>query len=87
MTSKCERKVVRKFALETEKLMHSLCPTNESQQKPCHGLLIDSHKLEIALPGPLHSSSPAPHLSGTVGNGGSWWERRGGDDGLNTTTN
>ena len=25
---KCERKVVRKFALEMEKLMHSLCPTN-----------------------------------------------------------
>jgi hypothetical protein len=25
---KCERKVVRKFALETKKLMHGLCPTN-----------------------------------------------------------
>ena len=24
--SKCEHKVVRKFGLETEKLMHSLCP-------------------------------------------------------------
>jgi hypothetical protein len=28
--SKCERKVVRKFALETEKLMHSLYPTDKA---------------------------------------------------------
>jgi hypothetical protein len=28
--SKCERKVVRKFALETEKLMHSLYPMDKS---------------------------------------------------------
>jgi len=26
VTSECERKVVRKFALEMEKSMHSLCP-------------------------------------------------------------
>ena len=30
--SKCDRKVVRKFALETEKLMHSLCPTNKANK-------------------------------------------------------
>ena len=30
--SKCERKVVRKFALETEKLMHSLCPTDRANK-------------------------------------------------------
>ena len=31
--SKCERKVVRKFALEMEKLMHSLCPTNRANKQ------------------------------------------------------
>ena len=31
---KCERKVVRKFTLETKKLMHSLCPTDRAN-KPC----------------------------------------------------
>ena len=30
LTSKCEYKVVRKFSLETEKLMHNLCPTNRA---------------------------------------------------------
>ena len=30
--SKCERKVVRKFALETEKLMHSLYPTDRTNK-------------------------------------------------------
>ena len=30
--SKCERKVVRKFALETEKLMHCLCPTDKANK-------------------------------------------------------
>ena len=33
--SKCERKVVKKFALETKKLMHSLCPTDRAN-KPSH---------------------------------------------------
>jgi len=28
----CECKVVRKFALQTEKLMHSLCPTNRTNK-------------------------------------------------------
>jgi hypothetical protein len=30
--SKCERKVVRKFALETEKLMHSLYPMDRANK-------------------------------------------------------
>jgi hypothetical protein len=30
--SKCKPKVVRKFALETEKLMHSLCPTDRANK-------------------------------------------------------
>ena len=30
--SKCERKVVRKFALETEKSIHSLCLTNRANK-------------------------------------------------------
>ena len=30
--SKCERKVVRKFALEIEKSMQSLCPTNKANK-------------------------------------------------------
>ena len=30
--SKCERKVVRKFALEIEKLMHSLYPTDRANK-------------------------------------------------------
>ena len=30
--SKCERKVVRKFALETEKWMHSLYPTDRANK-------------------------------------------------------
>ena len=34
--SKCERKVVRKFSLETEKLMHSLYPTDRANKE--HGL-------------------------------------------------
>ena len=34
--SKCERKVVRKFALETEKLMRSLYPTDAANNpKEC----------------------------------------------------
>ena len=33
VTSKCEHKVVRKFVYETKKLMHSLCPTDKSQQQ------------------------------------------------------
>ena len=33
---KCERKVVRKFALETTKLMHSLYPIDIAN-KYCHG--------------------------------------------------
>jgi hypothetical protein len=32
---KCERKVVRKFALETEKLMHSLYPTDKANKVWC----------------------------------------------------
>jgi hypothetical protein len=41
--SKCERKVVRKFALETEKLMHSLYPmegANKLKPATCIGLFI-----------------------------------------------
>ena len=30
--SKCECKVVRKFALETKKSMHSLCPTKKANK-------------------------------------------------------
>ena len=30
--SKCERKVVRKFALETEKFTHILCPTDNANK-------------------------------------------------------
>ena len=30
--SKCERKVVRKFALEMEKLTHSLCPIDKANK-------------------------------------------------------
>ena len=30
--SKCECKVVRKFALGTKKLMHSLCPTDKAKK-------------------------------------------------------
>ena len=30
--SKCEHKVVRNFALEIEKLMHSLCPTDRANK-------------------------------------------------------
>ena len=30
---KCERKVVRKFAFETQKLMHNLCPTDKATKK------------------------------------------------------
>ena len=30
--SKCERKVVRKFALETEKSMHNLCPLDKANE-------------------------------------------------------
>jgi hypothetical protein len=33
VTSKCECKVVRKFALEGEKLMHSLCPRDIANKK------------------------------------------------------
>ena len=29
---RCERKVVRKFALETQKLMHSYCPINNANK-------------------------------------------------------
>ena len=38
--SKCERKVVRKFAFETEKLMHSLYPIDRAnkQQSTCSNL-------------------------------------------------
>ena len=32
VTSKCERKVVRKFALETQKSMHSLYPTDRANK-------------------------------------------------------
>ena len=31
--SKCDCKLVRKFALEIEKLMHILCPTNIANKK------------------------------------------------------
>jgi len=30
--SKCERKIVTKFALETEKLVYSLYPTNKASE-------------------------------------------------------
>ena len=30
---KCEHKVVRKFALETKELMHSMCPTNRANKR------------------------------------------------------
>ena len=33
---KCERKVVRKFALETEKSTHNLCPTGRANKKLKH---------------------------------------------------
>ena len=29
---KCERKVIRKFALEAEKSMHKLCPTEKANK-------------------------------------------------------
>src|ERR1700737_1381813 len=35
--SKCERKVVRKFALETKKLMHSPCPTDRANNPLLQG--------------------------------------------------
>ena len=31
--SKCERKMIRKFTLETEKSMHSVCPTTDGSNK------------------------------------------------------
>jgi hypothetical protein len=32
LRSKCERKVVRKFALQSENLMHSLCPRDRANK-------------------------------------------------------
>jgi hypothetical protein len=50
--SKCERKVVRKFALETEKLMHSLYPmdrANKATNKEQESQAATTGRLDIRL--------------------------------------
>ena len=53
--SKCERKVIWKFALETEKLMHSLYPIDRANKylilfPPFNGVKIMNRKTSIVLP-------------------------------------
>jgi hypothetical protein len=59
--SKCERKVVRKFALETEKLMHSLYPTNKATKNKktveLRGSLLSYEKNTIVVVHFAHASS------------------------------
>jgi len=46
--SKCECKVVRKFALKTKKSMHSLCPIDNANKPKIDKIwLLDNNELEL----------------------------------------
>ena len=47
--SKFERKVIRKFALQTKKLMHSLCPTNKANKHLSSFLCMQSTLWSVGL--------------------------------------